>query len=368
MIEELKRANASLSDDVAEQSDRVQALEREVKKSRIVLKNEYSDIVGRSPRMMEVLTLVDRITDADIPVWVFGESGTGKEAIARSLHFNGGRAKKPFVTENCSALPEGLLESELFGHKKGAFTHATSDKKGILQYANGGTIFLDEIADMSLNLQAKLLRFLQEGEIRPIGSSETLRVDVRVVSASNKDLAKLVEEGKFREDLFYRLNGVTVRLPPLRERAEDLPLLAAHFLKKIAEKTKKPLCVLDPAALRLFHAYSWPGNIRELQNTLQTAVLFAEKGNVTPVSLGFKPALFASGKSPESPRPVRTEAAGLDPDLEKTLLAVRDHCYHKGHAAKALGIARRTLYARLQRFGIGTDRASLKSSIEKYFG
>src|SRR6185436_2367134 len=154
-------------------------------------------------------------------------------AIARALHFNSARAKKPFATENCSALPENLLESELFGHKKGAFTHATADKKGLLQYADGGTVFLDEIADMSLNLQAKLLRFLQEGEVRPIGAAEPVRVDARVVSASNKDLRALVADGKFREDLFYRLNGITVKLPPLRERLEDLPLLTEHFLKKI---------------------------------------------------------------------------------------------------------------------------------------
>jgi len=362
MIEALAKSNLDLS-------ERVRTQTREINRSRLALKNEYGDIIGRSPRMVEVLSMVDAITDAKVSVWIYGESGTGKEAIARALHFNSGRAKKPFVSENCSALPESLLESELFGHKKGAFTHATADKKGILQYADGGTIFLDEIADMSLGLQAKLLRFLQEGEIRPIGSQEIVRVDVRVVSASNKDLETLVSEAKFREDLFYRLNGVTVRLPPLRERMEDLPLLVEHFLKKIGTREKKEPCRVDPQVLRIFLNYAWPGNIRELQNTLETAVLFAPEGIITLASLQFKPALFGKTKiaTPTVAKPQQPEMA-LDPVLEKTLLAIRDNCYHKGMAAKALGIARRTLYERLRRFGVGTDLPALKARIEERFG
>jgi len=359
MIEALSANNRDLMAQVRAQT-------RELGRSRMILKNEYSDIVGRSPKMVEVLSLVDRITDAKVPVWIFGESGTGKEAVARSLHFNSPRAKKPFVTENCGALPESLLESELFGHKKGAFTHAVSDKKGILQYADGGTIFLDEIADMSLALQAKLLRFLQEGEIRPIGSTEVVRVDVRVVSASNKDLAALVSEGKFREDLFYRLNGVTVKLPPLRERMEDLPLLTEHFLKKHNVR-------LEPDALRVFMNYAWPGNIRELQNTIETAVLFAENGAITIKSLQFKPLLFQSLQPSVTQRPssgpqvamvLSQPALPPDPVLIETLRAIRDNAYHKGYAAEALGITRRALYARLQRFGLAMDVKSLKEKIE----
>lgn len=363
MIDALSRNNRELS-------DRVRAQTRELSRSRMILKNEYSDIVGRSPKMIEVLSLVDRITDAKVPVWIFGESGTGKEAVARALHFNGPRAKKPFVTENCGALPESLLESELFGHKKGAFTHAVSDKKGILAYADGGTIFLDEIADMSLALQAKLLRFLQEGEFRPIGSTEVVKVDVRVVSASNKDLAALVAEGKFREDLFYRLNGVTVTLPPLRERMEDLPLLVDHFLKKHGAR-------LDADALRIFMNYAWPGNIRELQNTLETAVLFAEKGVISVRSLQFKPVLVAGVVAAARPRlsPVLSKAVseasrgeGSDPVLAETLRAIRDNAYHKGHAAEALGITRRALYARLQKHGVRTDAKSLKAEVDRRLG
>jgi len=366
------RMIAALREKNTELSERVQIQTRELNRSRLVLKNEYSEIVGRSPKMAEALSLVDRVTDADVPVWIYGESGTGKEAIARALHFNGPRAKRPFVAENCGALPESLLESELFGHKKGAFTHATSDKKGLLHHADGGTVFLDEIADMSPNLQAKLLRFLQEGEIRPIGSHETVKVDVRVVSASNKDLVKLVEEGKFREDLFYRLNGVTVKLPPLRERLEDLPLLVEHFLKRIAEKAKKDPCRPDPAALRLLMNFSWPGNIRELKNTLETAVLFAEDVGsahvVTVKSLAFKPLLFEGRKTPSEPaRSSRSEPReSVDPVLEKTLLTLQEQCFHRGNAAKALGISRRTLYARLRRFGLSTDLASLKAQMDKY--
>jgi len=369
LVSELKRSNAELSERVETQASQVQRLEEEVHQSRLLLKNEYSDIIGRAPKMIEVLTLVDKITESKIPVWIYGESGTGKESIARALHFNSSRAKKAFVTENCSALPENLLESELFGHKKGAFTHATADKKGILQYADGGTIFLDEIADMSLALQAKLLRFLQEGEIRPIGSHEVVRVDVRVVSASNRDLAGLVKEGKFREDLFYRLNGVSVRLPALRDRREDIPLLAEHFLKKIAEREKsKDACSLATAVLKIFVAYPWPGNIRELQNAIETAVLFAEDGTVTPKSLHFKPVLMEGKKLVKEMEAAKLRSVSLPPILEETLRAIRDQCYHKGRAAKALGISRRSLYARLERAGVETDLESLKGQIDKYLG
>jgi DNA-binding NtrC family response regulator len=322
--------------------------------------------------MVEVLSMVERIADSRIPVWIFGESGTGKEAIANALHLNGPRAKKPFVTENCGALPESLLESELFGHKKGAFTHATADRKGILQYADGGTIFLDEIADMSVGLQAKLLRFLQEGEIRPIGSLETIRADVRVVSASNKDLSRLVAEGKFREDLYYRLNGVTVKLPPLRDRMEDLTLLAEHFLKRIAEREKKPVCHLAAPALNLFLNYRWPGNIRELQNTLETAALFAEDGTIGLKALHFKPDLLAvPAARPAQALGTATKpapAGGMDPVLEETLRAIKDNGYHKGHASEALGISRRALYGRLQKFGLATDVKTLKGMIDRSFG
>jgi transcriptional regulator with GAF, ATPase, and Fis domain len=360
MIEELKKSNSELTIEVEEESRRRQQIEREMAENRLKLKHEYGDIVGRSPKMVGVLQLVDKITDSKVPVWIYGESGTGKEAIARALHFNSGRAKHPFVSENCSALPETLLESELFGHKKGAFTHADRDKKGRFEYANKGTVFLDEIADMSPNLQAKLLRFLQEGEVRPVGSNETVKVDVRVISASNRDLHQLVEEGKFREDLFYRLNGITVTLPPLRERMEDLPLLIDHFLKDKGVK-------IHPDALRFLMNYPWPGNIRELQNTIETAVLFAENGLLAPKSFQFKPAVLGRRKSGHGPALKSHPRAPMEPELEKILIALRDQGYHKGNAAKVLGISRRNLYAKLEKYGVPFELKDLKGYIDERF-
>ena len=363
MIEDLRQKNENLSGQVDEQSSQMKVLEREVKDSRLKLKNQYSEIIGRSPKMADALALVDRVTDAKIPVWIYGESGTGKEAIARALHFNSARKNNPFVTENCSALPESLLESELFGHKKGAFTHATADKKGLLHYADKGTIFLDEIADMSVSLQAKLLRFLQEGEIRPLGSQQVIKVDVRVVSASNKDLRTLVTDGKFREDLFFRLNGITVKLPPLRERLADLPLLAEHFLKGKA--------TLAPESLRALMAYSWPGNVRELQQTLETAALFAENGVIGKKALEFKDTLFSGAAMPSASAPAQTSGKPLTlmtPDLERILRAIRDQCYHKGKAAEALGMSRRHLYTKLEQYGVSPESGSLKAYIEKNLG
>ncbi|HSA60010.1 MAG TPA: sigma 54-interacting transcriptional regulator [bacterium] len=363
-IAALSETNDRLAEEVEVRSSEMGLMNRELQKTRLSLKNEYGDIVGRSPQMLKVLSLVDRITEARVPVWIYGESGTGKEAIARALHFNSARSKKAFVTENCASLPETLLESELFGHKKGSFTHATADKKGLLQYADGGTVFLDEIADMSVPLQAKLLRFLQEGDVRPIGSNEVVKVDVRVVSASNKDLHDLVRQGKFREDLFFRLNGVTVTLPPLRERLEDLPLLADHFLGKIAGREKKPRLKLSPEALKIFLSYDWPGNIRELQNTLETAALFAEKGAITASSLEFKPTLLG-GKALSTRTPPPATPQG-ETELVRILRAIRDAGYHRSKAAEALGISRRNLYAKLEKFGVKRDAATLHEYIDRY--
>jgi len=379
MIEELKTANKQLTQTVEKQSSELNVLKREVETQREQLSYEYREVIGQSPPMMEVLSLVDRLVDSAIPVWVYGESGTGKEMIARALHFKGPRAKKPFVSENCSTLPETLLESELFGHKKGSFTHADRDKKGLLHHADGGTIFLDEIADMSATMQAKMLRFLQEGEIRPVGSNEIIKVDVRVVSASNKDLQELIADGKFREDLFYRLNGVTVSLPPLRERMEDLPLLARHFLKKFAAAEKKDDLELSPEALEMMLNYSWPGNVRELENTLRTACLFHQKGKIVAKSFHFKKT-FSNGASisreeetgspPRSPRKggARTGPGNLPEEKRLLLKALYDTGYHKGLAAEKLGISRRYLYTQMLRYGVPTGRVEMKSMVEQSLG
>jgi len=381
MVEDLEKANQKLSETVEVQAGELTVLKREVEDQRHQLTFEYKEIVGQSPAMLEVLSLVDRITETKVPVWIYGESGTGKEMIARALHFNSSRAKKSFVSENCSALPETLLESELFGHKKGAFTHADRDKKGLLEHASGGTVFLDEIADMSATMQAKLLRFLQEGEIRPLGSNDIIKVDVRVVSASNRDLSELIGEGKFREDLYYRLNGVTVVLPPLRERMEDIPLLAQFFLKKLAKDEKREPYEISPEALEMMMEYQWPGNVRELENTIRTASLFHQKGKLLPKSFNFKKTL--GGGAPLSKtvampgggtKGLGTKAgkAGTPQPMsdEKRILlqALYEQGYHKGLAAQTLGISRRYLYTQMMRHGVPINRIEMKSFIEEQLG
>ncbi len=380
MIEDLERANQRLSQTVEVQETELSALKRQVEDQRHKLTYEYKDIVGTSPAMLEVLSLVDRITETSVPVWIYGESGTGKEMIARALHFNSGRSKQHFVSENCSALPETLLESELFGHKKGAFTHADRDKKGLLEHANGGTVFLDEIADMSPTMQAKLLRFLQEGEIRPLGSNQIVKVDVRVVSASNKDLTRLIQEEKFREDLYYRLNGVTVMLPALRDRMEDLPLLVQHFLKKFAKDEKREPLEVAPEALELLMEYQWPGNVRELENSIRTACLFHQKNKLVSKSFNFKKVLFggpalqgkgspAAAKKGKDEMPAKGAGAGEISEEKRLLLkSLYDNGFHKGHAAEALGISRRYLYTQMMRHGIPANRIEMKAYIQDQLG
>lgn len=233
------------------------------------------DIVGVSAPMVKVYDLLDKVLPSAYPVLIQGESGTGKELVARALHKYGARRDKPFVSENCAAIPETLLESELFGHKKGAFTGAVGDRKGHFETANTGTIFLDEIGDMSTAMQTKLLRVLQDGEVRPVGGDKVLHVDVRVVAASNKDLRELVSKRLFREDLYFRLNVITIYLPPLRERKEDIPLLVSHFLKKASADAKRDL-VVTPAAMKALQKHRWPGNVRELENEIRRGVALCD--------------------------------------------------------------------------------------------
>jgi transcriptional regulator with PAS, ATPase and Fis domain len=222
--------------------------------------------------MLELFRLIDRITDTALPVVIQGESGTGKELVARAIHANGARRDRPFVGENCAAIPETLLESTLFGYVRGAFTGADHDTRGLFEIADGGTLFLDEVGEMSPAMQGKLLRVLQEGELRRVGSERTRKVDVRIVAATNRDLGRLVEEGKFRRDLFFRLNVAGVALPPLRERRDDIPLMVEHFLGKLAKRDGRAQPkAIDPAALARLSAYRWPGNVRELENEITRA-------------------------------------------------------------------------------------------------
>jgi DNA-binding NtrC family response regulator len=244
---------------------------------------------GKSRRMLDVYRLVAQFADSGDPVLIRGETGTGKELVARAVHTNGPRKGRPFVALNCTALNENLLESELFGHEKGAFTHAEKLRKGKIEYASGGTLFLDEIGDMPLNLQAKLLRVLEYQEVERLGSNEPIKVDVRVLSATHRDMEAAIQEGKFRRDLFYRLNRVTVRLPPLRERLEDLPELVAYFLTRAAEAISRPRPAVADATLAKLRAYHWPGNVRELQNVVFRAVGVCRGPQVLPSHVEFAP-------------------------------------------------------------------------------
>lgn len=233
-------------------------------------------IIGKSPKMLEVFNLMRRVMNSDISVLLEGESGTGKELVAQALHYDGPRRERPFVTQFCGNLAESLLESELFGHKKGSFTGAISDKKGLFEIADGGTFFLDEIADISPTIQTKLLRVLQDGEIRRVGDTDSRKVNVRIISATNKSLKGEVEAGNFREDLYYRLNVISIHLPALRERQGDIPLLVHSFLKELATKTKSPQKRVSPHAMQALVNYQWPGNVRELQNTIERAHLLSD--------------------------------------------------------------------------------------------
>jgi Nif-specific regulatory protein len=286
-------------------------------------------------------------------VLIQGETGTGKELVARALHYTSSRRERLFVAQNCSALAENLLESELFGHAKGAFTGADRDKKGLFELADGGTLFLDEVGEAPLSIQAKLLRVLQEGEIWPVGATKPRTVDVRVVSATHRDLERMVREGGFRQDLFYRLHVYPVRMPALRERREDIPLLARHFLDRYAREFGRAVTGFVPEAVERLAVYDWPGNVRELQNEVQRALITRTDGDLiqiddlSPRLLG-RSAVSDSGDLPRGPLKDMLDA------VERLLLqrALREHHNNKTRAAEALGVTREGLHKKLARFGL----------------
>ena len=309
------------------------------------------NFIGRSPEIRKVLALVEKVATSNSSVILIGETGTGKELLAGALHYNSPRARNAFVRVNCATLPDTLLESELFGHERGAFTGAEKLRIGRFEQANGGSVFLDEIADVSLPTQAKLLRVLQEREFERLGSNRTIRVDVRIVAATNKDLNKEIAEGRFREDLYYRLNVVTINIPPLREREGDVEPLAEFFLHKFSHTLNKKMKKIDSSAMRLLKGYRWPGNIRELENTMERAVLMADTDVVTPedLSLPFKPELKASETA------IRIPAGGLKwEEVEKELiLQALSMCgWVQKEAAKILGLSTRVLNYKIKQFGI----------------
>jgi DNA-binding NtrC family response regulator len=329
--------------------------ERELRRENARLRHElaFGNLVGRSPRMQELFASIEKVARAETTVLLAGESGTGKELVARALHFHGARAGKPFVAVNCGALVGSLLESELFGHVRGAFTGADKAKKGLFVAADAGTLFLDEIGELQLDLQPKLLRALQEGEVKPIGGLDTTRVDVRVIAATNRDLGQLVAAGRFREDLYYRLNVIALTVPPLRDRREDVPLLADHFVARAAEKARRPRPVLSDDAVAWLASQRWPGNVRELKNAIERAVVLG--GDV----LGAGDFAPREPARPATPLPVAPAAdyafatTSLE-ELEKLhIQRVLDLCDgQKARAAAILGINRTTLWKKLRQYGV----------------
>ena len=313
-------------------------------------RHKFGSMIGGNRKMQEVYDLIASVSDTDASVLIQGETGTGKELVAKAIHFNSSRRAKPFVKVDCASLTATLLESELFGHVRGSFTGATRDREGRFRAADGGTIFLDEIGNVPLELQAKLLRVLQDREFEPVGDDRTVRVDVRVISASNEELAKLLAEGRFRQDLFYRINVVRVALPPLRERRDDVPILARHFLESCRERTGRSVRGFTPAAMRKLEGYDWPGNVRELENVVERAVILAGDEMIRTEDLPL-------GEEPIG-APDETEAATLRDAVDEAercaiLNALERTDWEKGAAAEALGISRASLYGKIKRHGIG---------------
>ena len=315
-----------------------------------LLPSTHQGIIGTTEAMRRVHELIDKAAACSLPVLIQGESGTGKELVARAIHDRSNRGARRFFSENCSALSESLLESELFGHVRGAFTGADRDRKGILELADGGVLFLDEIGDMSLRMQSKLLRALQEREIRPVGGKETIRIDVRLISATHRSLPLLIRDGGFREDLFYRVNVITIHLPPLRERRDDIPSLVDHFLGRIASETGLPRKQCSSGALELLAAYDWPGNIRELENIVQRAVAL---GDGRRIEAGDLPDRIRHVMiTEEAPHYSGAGKAGEQLLIEKALF---NYDGDKTRAARFIGWSRPKLYRRMHAYGIPRD-------------
>lgn len=330
--------------------------QRALQRENLILKKElerhydFSHIIGESPAIKKIIEEVKKIANAKSNVLLLGETGTGKELIARAIHFSSNRAEKPFIPINCSAIPENLLESELFGHVRGAFTGAVSSKRGLFEEANGGTVFLDEIADLPLSLQAKLLRVLEDQEIRPIGSNQSVKVDIRFISATNKDLSQLVREGRFREDLFYRLNVINIVLPPLRERGNDIELLVRYFIEKYSKEHGKEIKGIDESALRLLKKYRWPGNIRELQNVIERAVLITEDGILRKEHL---PEGLVEIKDSFIEEALNNKLS--IEDYTKAFILRYQGQYTEQQLADMLGITRKSLWEKRKRWGISKN-------------
>lgn len=334
-------------------------LEQEVTQLRaqVVKRYAFHNLIGKSQGMQEIYAKIEQVADSRTTVLITGESGTGKELVAKALHYNSSRRERPFIALNCAALPETLIESELFGHEKGSFTDATARRVGQFELANTGTLFLDEIGDLSPITQAKLLRVIQEREFTRIGGVQPIKVDVRIVAATNKNLDDLVRKGVFREDLYYRINVISLYLPPLRERGEDIPLIANHFLEKRLEEAQRPSIEFGKEALELLTRYPWPGNVRELENFVEQAFIWSQHAaEITPEHL--PTSMKSTSRSPS----LRDDTLAGRMSLEKAVMefereiildALKRTNYVQTHAANLLGISRRMLKYRMDTLGIG---------------
>ena len=340
------------------------ALEKKnLQKENILLKQvvrdrfHFGNIIGQSPKMVALYDLLEKVSPTKTNILITGESGTGKELVAKAIHYNSPRKEKPFVTLNCGAIPESLIESELFGHMKGAFTDAIATKKGLFEVADEGTIFLDEISELPLLMQVKLLRVLQDREFKRVGGTEDIRVDVRIIAATNKDLEEAVKEKRFREDLFYRLNVIQIKLPPLRDRKEDIQPLANHFLKKYSQELSKAISKISPEALQILLNYEYPGNVRELQNIIERAVALEGSEELTPHNLSSY--LSEQPLLKKGPIDIEIPNEGIDlekivEDLERSLLlkALDRTKGIKKKAAELLHINFRSMRYRLEKYGL----------------
>ncbi len=321
-------------------------------------RHKFASIVGQSLSMQQLFTTLEKVARTSVTVLIEGESGTGKELVARAVHLNGPRKDERFVAQNCAALPEQLLESELFGHVRGAFTGAHRDKQGLFEAADGGTFFLDEIADMPPSLQVKLLRVLQEGEIRRVGATDHIDVDVRIIAATNKQLREEVKAGRFREDLFYRLNVVGVEMPPLRDRRDDVPLLAQHFLNRFCEAGGEPKRGFSDRAMDLLVNYDWPGNVRELENEIERAVALSDVGTtITAECLSDRIRSVQVAIHPPKPG-TRLSLKSMVADVEKRVImqVLEENRWNKSRTAEALGLSRQGLLKKIDRFGLSRDK------------
>jgi DNA-binding NtrC family response regulator len=318
-------------------------------RARVEINKDFKEIIGRSPKMRALFRMIKLVSISNATILIYGESGTGKELIARAVHYNSPRHNCPFITIDCGALPETLLESELFGHAKGSFTGAIQNKKGLFEEANGGTLLLDEIGDTTLAFQSKLLRVVQEGEIRPVGSNKSIKVDVRLLVATNKDLRKLVKMKTFREDLYYRLAVVPVVIPSLKERKEDIPLLVDHFIKKFSDQNHLPPKRISPQVMKILIDYPWPGNVRMLENVIERAVLISPGPEIQLNTL-------FNDQAPEErtlpPLREMTDSAIQVVERENIAEAMRKANGNRSQAARLLEISRSTLYNKLRQYGL----------------